>query len=118
VLDDRDHRLPRHVTTADQDVGVVELRRVDELPPADFGSAQIGGVKDSHSFLLQNLPNGVLEARDVLAHDGFRPGGVARNDRVEELAMFLDRLLEANAAVEAEEPDAKTQVETLFQHRL
>src|SRR5207248_5612221 len=50
VLDDGDHRLAGHVAPADQDVGVIELGRVEELPPADFGSVQVGRIENSHSL--------------------------------------------------------------------
>src|SRR5207248_10774325 len=46
LRDDRHDRLARHVPAADEDVGVVELGRVQELLPTDFGAVQVGGEKD------------------------------------------------------------------------
>jgi hypothetical protein len=34
LLDDRDDRLACHVPAADEDVGVIELGRIEELAPA------------------------------------------------------------------------------------
>src|SRR5579859_3692315 len=51
LLDERDDGLAGHVAAADQRVAVVELRGVQELPPAGLGAVQVGGEKDSwHSY--------------------------------------------------------------------
>src|SRR5713226_3429999 len=46
LLDDRDHRLARHVAAADEDLGLIELGRVQELAPAHLGAVQVGGEKN------------------------------------------------------------------------
>ena len=48
VFDDRDHRLAGHIAAADQDVGVIELRRIEKLSPTHFGSVQVGRIENSH----------------------------------------------------------------------
>src|SRR5207249_868316 len=51
--DDGDDRLARHVAAADQHVGAVEARRVEELLPADLRAVEVGREKDlRHSLYL------------------------------------------------------------------
>src|SRR4029077_12341064 len=51
LLDDRDHGLARHVSAADQDVGLIELRGVQELAPAHLGAVEVRSKKYLRHYL-------------------------------------------------------------------
>src|SRR5712692_4118252 len=59
---------------------------------------------------LQNLPDLLLEPHDVPSQGGFSPGCVARQHRIQELAVFLNGLLEVDP-MEDQEPHSQAEVE-------
>src|SRR5262245_10586974 len=59
-----------------------------------------------------------LERLDVALHHGLGTAGVAVEDRLQQLTVLGDRVVEAGDAVEREEPDAQREGVPLVQRRL
>src|SRR5205814_9170882 len=95
LRDDRHDRLAGHVSAADEDIGVVELRGVEELLPADFRAVQVGGQEYFwHLPLHEHFSDFALEPDDVPAHDLLGVVAVPGEHRLEQLDVLVHRLAE------------------------
>src|SRR5688500_10471056 len=78
----------------------------------------IGGLIYQMYTSSEHTSDRALEALYVAPHDGLRGLGIAGLDRLEELAVLLDRVSEACDSIEHEEPDPKSQHVVLLERRL
>jgi len=120
LLDDRDNRLARHVSAADEDLSLVELGGVEEFAPAHLRAMEVGGEKDPRHVLSlhENLADLALEACNVASHAVLGPRSVAGQHRAQQLDVLDDRLAQTHLVVEAEVPEPQAQVQVSLERAL